>query len=86
MHRWHQEETLMFRRWKMEMENHSYDWRCPPTGRDVCHCTAGIGSMRKRTPNGHHKHCLMCNYSKYLYKKQRRREKYREIAFELNAY
>lgn len=68
MKRWHEarEHTVMFQRWKQEMENHGYDWRNPPTDSNACHCAKGIGSMRKRTPAGHSHHCLMCNYSKYL--------------------
>lgn len=85
MQRWHsqREHTIMFRRWREEMGHHGYDWRCPPTGEKVCHCTQGIGSMRKRTPLGHHHHCLMCNGDKYLGKSRAKRRR-RAILFELN--
>lgn len=39
--------------------------------------------MRKRTPFGHHHHCLMCNGEKYLCKSRQKR-KYRAIQFELS--
>lgn len=72
MRRWHNETKIMHRRWRAEMKQHGYDWRNPPTDRDACHCVRGIGSMRKRTPFGHHRHCLMCNGEKYLYKMRRK--------------
>lgn len=83
MRRWHQEQTLMFKRWKFEMNDHGYDWRNPPMDPAACHCARGIGSMRKRTPRGHHRACLLCNYSKYLCNGERRREKYAAIREEL---
>lgn len=84
MRRWHQEVEIMSKRWQEEMRNHGYDWRNPPTDRNACHCVRGVGSMRKRTPHGHHRHCLMCNGEKYLFKTRRRRESHASIQFELN--
>lgn len=88
MERWHsqREQTIMFRRWREEMDKHGYDWRCPPSGKDVCHCAQGVGSMRKRTPLGHHKHCLLCNWEKYLLRGRRNRLKREAIEFELSSY
>ena len=57
---------LMHQRWRVEMESHDYDWRCPPTDPSACHCAKGIGSMRKRTPFGHSRRCWRCKYYKYL--------------------
>ena len=53
MKRWHEERSLMLRRWKFEMELHGYDWRNPPDPKCdkwACHCASGIGSMRKQRP------------------------------------
>lgn len=75
MRRWHskREQSIMFRRWREEMDKHGYDWRYPPTDESACHCAKGIGAMRKQTPHGHHRHCLLCNPDKYLAKKRRRK-------------
>lgn len=78
MKRWHSgvEVALMRRRWKLEMEIHGYDWRNPPELscipseqgiRGVCHCAAGIGSMRWSHPYDCGKtKCMSCHYEKYM--------------------
>lgn len=83
MQRWHKEKALMFRRWKIEMMIHRYDWRNPPTDPEACHCAKGIGSMRKRTPAGHRRRCCLCNPHKCV-PKARQNKEYRALAFELN--
>lgn len=91
MHRWHseREQALMLRRWKIEMELHGYDWRNPPDpkcDRDVCHCAAGIGSMRKTTPFGHSRpRCGLCKPHKKWPQRVRSQVKRRVIEWELNA-
>lgn len=80
MRRFHssREQAIMFRRWKMEMEQHGYDWRNPPTDPAACHCAKGIGSMRKRAPLDCGKtRCAMCHWGKW--DKKARARKLREI-------
>lgn len=85
MQRWHSETALMFKRWREEMATHNYDWRCPPTGKDVCHCAAGIGSMRKRTPHGcGNPRCGICHWEKFYMPKARSTHRRNAILFELN--
>ena len=96
MRRWHsqKEENIMRRRWRIELGKHSWEYGqnyaylylAPPGDAEgvSCHCARGVGTMRKQRPAQHHKHCLLCNGSKYLFKGQRRREKYAAIQFELN--
>jgi hypothetical protein len=87
MKRWHdpREHALMFCRWKFEMELHGYDWRNPPDpkcDRHVCHCVAGIGSMRKTTPltaSGYWK------WYKHFENKRRVNAERAAIQFELDA-
>jgi hypothetical protein len=85
MRRWHAEVALMHRRWRIEMDAHGYDWRCPPTDPSACHCAQGVGSMRKRTPWGHSKRCWLCKGPKYM-PKARATKNRREIEFELSAF
>lgn len=97
MRRWHQETNLMFKRWKMEMALHRYDWRNPPQlscdpndqgVRGVCHCAAGIGSMRKRTPYDCGRAlCFTCHSGKLLYghRTDRYNKRREAIRYELEA-
>ena len=94
MKRWHEERALMFRRWKMEMEKHGYDWRNPPRPscapskqgvRGVCHCAAGIGSMRKRRPYDCGKaRCGLCHWEKFYDLKDRYNKRREAISWELS--
>lgn len=90
MRRWHspREHTVMFRRWKQEMRLHGYDWRNPPDpkcDRHVCHCAAGIGSMRKRTPlDCGRARCMSCHSEKLLAPKGRE-DRRRAIRAEFDA-
>lgn len=86
MNRWHSETDLMFRRWKMEMSKHGYDWRNPPTDQSACHCAQGIGSTRKKKPLdcGRPK-CGICHWSKFWTDKARNTAKRKAIGFELMA-
>ena len=63
MKRWHEETALMLRRWSAEIEKH----RHPSLGyvEGDCHCLRGKGTMRKRTPWGHHRRCCLCKGGKY---------------------
>lgn len=91
MRRWHapREHSIMFRRWKMEMEKHGYDWRNPPDpkcDRDACHCAAGIGSMRKRRPyDCGNPRCGLCHEWVGDYRARKHRERREAIAFEMKA-
>lgn len=86
MRRWHAETRLMFRRWKIEMGKHGYDWRDPPTDPDACHCAQGIGSMRKKRPyDCGNVRCGICHYSKYGTPKDRYNRRRRAIESEIYA-
>lgn len=84
MRRWHSETALMHRRWRDEMRKHGYDWRNPPDPAcdgTVCHCVAGIGSMRKRRPlDCGRPRCGICHWSKYW--EPRRRAAVKRAAIE----
>lgn len=86
MYRWHNERSLMLRRWKEEMGSHRYDWRNPPTDPNACHCAQGIGSMRKRTPQGcGNPRCGICHYEKFFLPKARATKKRAAISYEREA-
>lgn len=93
MRRWHseREHAIMFARWKQEMGLHRYDWRNPPDpkcDRNACHCAAGIGSMRKRTPLGCSKPgCVICHWDKLFFGEgvDRYNKRRQAIQFELEA-
>jgi hypothetical protein len=87
MRRWHtpREHALMFRRWREEMASHEYDWRCPPTGQDACHCAQGIGSMRKRTLGCSRPRCGCCHYGKFFLPKARANELRSALRYESDA-
>ena len=85
MRRWHEERSLMLRRWKIEMDKHGYDWRNPPDpkcDRDSCHCAAGIGSVRKKKPlDCGRPRCGVCHGEKFYAPKRRGATKREEISF-----
>lgn len=85
MRRWHEERSLMLRRWKMEMRLHGYDWRNPPDpkcDRNACHCAAGIGSMRKKKPlDCGNPRCGVCHGDKFFGPKARGTKKRDAIRF-----
>ena len=65
MRRWHQERSLMLRRWAEEKRNHMEDERVfgPKHSFEQCHCSAGPGLMRKarpsdRSPDRFHRHVV----------------------------
>lgn len=76
MRRWHQERNLMLRRWRQELANHSSEYgqkyaHCylaPPADANGvgCHCSRGIGVMRKTRPYGcGNPRCGICHYDKW---------------------
>ena len=74
MRRWHQEMTLMRRRWRYEFEvNHRGDAHAE------CACIRGIGYYRKRTPNGHPRNCGCYDWDRSC----RKTEQEEAIAFSL---
>jgi len=95
MRRWHEEHGLMLRRWKQEMDLHGYDWRNPPKLSCVsdeqgvggtCHCAAGIGSMRKRTPlDCGNPRCGTCHGEKFYAPKRRGAKRREAIQFDVAA-
>lgn len=89
MRRWHAEQALMFKRWRVEMATHGYDWRNPPDpkcDRDACHCAAGIGSMRKRRPyDCGNTQCGVCHFEKFHVPKARDNKRRAAIQYELDA-
>ncbi len=97
MYRWHtqKEHNLVQRRWRKELATHvEVGWGFMPRESMVpasyacdvdCHCAAGQGTMRKRTLSGHHKHCLMCNGSKYFERGRRGNKLRAAIRYELEA-
>ena len=52
MRRWHQDRSLMLRRWAEEKRNHMEDERVfgPKHSFEHCHCSAGPGLMKKARP------------------------------------
>lgn len=52
MRRWHQERSLILRRWAEEKRNHMEDERVfgPKHSFEHCHCSGGPGLMRKARP------------------------------------
>jgi len=96
MKRWHEEVPLMLRRWKQEMEIHGYDWRNPPAlscepseqgCRGVCHCAAGIGSMRWKKPlDCGRARCGICHWERNYEPRRRGAKKRAAIDFEVRAY
>ena len=53
MRRWHEERSLMLRRWEEEKRKHRGDdrlWGGAQDGFEQCHCSAGPGLMRKAQP------------------------------------
>ncbi len=87
MRRWHSEVALMHRRWRMEMEKHDYDWRCPPTDKDACHCASGIGSVRKKKPfDCGNPRCGICHGEKFFEPKRRANIKRAAIEYDLRAH
>lgn len=92
MRRWHEDRGLMLRRWRQEIALHESDKYSysslapiPPIyAEGNCHCYKGMGFLRKSTPYGCGKpRCIMCHYSKILYKKKRR-VKHNKLAIEEN--
>lgn len=91
MRRFHsvREHAIMFSRWKQEMALHGYDWRNPPDPKcdaKVCHCAAGIGSMRWAAPLdcGRPK-CGICHGDKFFSPKARHNKKLAAIRYEQEA-
>jgi hypothetical protein len=85
MRRWHNEVPLMHKRWKMEMDKHGYDWRCPPTDPDACHCAKGIGSMRNKKPlDCGNPMCAICHWEKFYLPKARQERKRKAILDQLS--
>lgn len=77
MKRWHEEEHLMQRRWRREIENH----RDPGSGlvEEGCHCLLGKGFMRKRRPGDKCK-CRMCALMRNEKRRERRQKRYAQRA------
>lgn len=75
----------MRRQWKIEMGLHGYDWRCPPTDKNACHCVNGIGFFRKRKAHDcGNPGCGLCHFEKQPWeRKKRRRERLAAVQFEL---
>lgn len=71
MKRWHLEEHIMRRRMKQEQQKHGF---LDPSGEAFkdCHCSKGIGLMRKRRPYDSCK-CWMCELPRQEAKRSNRR-------------
>ena len=76
MKRWHDEIPLMQKR--MKMEKHKHELHGVDSFED-CHCSDGIGTMRKHTPyegyNHRARYILACDQ----YEKKRRNKKIRQM-------
>lgn len=87
MRRWHQERDLMLRRWRQELAKHEGFPQmalAPPSLAPSidCHCSHGIGSMRKRTPYGcGNPRCGICHWGKIFQPKNRAKERRDAIAY-----
>ena len=91
MRRWHQERSLMLRRWENEKRKHQWDdrlWGGAQDSFERCHCSAGPGLMRKARPWDRRSHDLRWYYSFHRQEvahsnKERRRQDQQEIAARL---
>lgn len=100
MRRWHSEQSMMMRRWRMELATHvgshvgpekslGYMSLIPATDacKVDCHCAKGPGTMRKSRPGAggcSNPACGICHPSKGI-PKARSMARRREIEYELAA-
>lgn len=98
MRRWHapRERALILRRWRLELADHGSEYdrpypHCslaPPDDADEieCHCSRGIGTMRKQRPYGcGNARCCICHPQKFVQPKRRAARRRAAIEHELAA-
>ncbi len=89
MKRWHEERSLMLRRWAIEKGKHHPGWgRFKNSERegDECHCLRGPGFLRKRTPyDCGTPRCPLCHFEKLYVSKARATKRRAAIEFELTG-
>jgi hypothetical protein len=86
MKRWHAEQALMFRRWRMELAKHEHRalFSLAPASIATsvsCHCANGMGTMRKHRVYGCENRMCFCKDEK----RYRRRDRWRLSPADLNA-
>ncbi len=89
MKRWHEERSLMLRRWAIEKDKHRPTWgrfKNSEVDGDECHCLRGPGFVRKRKPyDCGRPRCGVCHFTKFYVPKARATRRRDEIEFELRA-
>ena len=89
MKRWHQERSLLLRRWAVEKDKHRPNWgrfKKSELDGDECHCLRGPGFLRKRKPyDCGTPRCPLCHFEKFYVSKARATKRREAIEFELTA-